>query len=61
MVGWHHGLSSHELEQTPEDSEGEGRLVCCSQWDHKELDVRQRPNKNDSGLSGGSPKDKATS
>ena len=24
MIGWHHWLSGHEFEQTPEDSEGEG-------------------------------------
>ena len=30
MVGWHHWLNGHEFEQTPEDSEGQGSLVCCS-------------------------------
>ena len=30
MVGWHHRLNEHELEQTPGDSEGQERLVCCS-------------------------------
>ena len=30
MVGWHHGLSGHELEQTLGDSEGQGSLACCS-------------------------------
>ena len=30
MVGWHHQLNGHELEQTPGDSEGQGRLACCS-------------------------------
>ena len=29
MVGWHHQLNGHELEQTPEDSKGQGSLVCC--------------------------------
>ena len=38
MVGWHHQLKGHEFEQTPGDSEGQGRLVCCSPWGHKELD-----------------------
>ena len=32
MVGWHHRLNGHELEQTPADGEGQGRLVCCSPW-----------------------------
>ena len=30
MVGWHHQLSGHEFEQTPEDGEGQGSLVCRS-------------------------------
>ena len=38
MVGWHHRLNGHEFEQTPGDSEGQGKLSCCSQWGHKELD-----------------------
>ena len=33
MVGWHHQLNGHEFEQTPEDSEGQGSLACCSPWD----------------------------
>ena len=37
MVGWHHWLHGHELEQTPGDTEGQGTLlVCCSPWDCKE-------------------------
>ena len=39
MVGSHYGLSAHEFEQTPGDSEGQGNLVCCSPLDHKELDT----------------------
>ena len=39
MIGWHHGFSGHEFEQTPGDSEGQGSLACCSLWDHKELDL----------------------
>ena len=30
MVGWHHRLHGHEFEQTLGDSEGQGRLACCS-------------------------------
>ena len=26
MVGWHHRLDGHELEQTPGDGEGQGML-----------------------------------
>ena len=29
MVGWHHRVKGHEFEQTPEDTEGQGRLACC--------------------------------
>ena len=32
MVGWHHQLNGHEFEQTPEDREGQGSLVCYSPW-----------------------------
>ena len=30
MVGWHHLLNGHELEQTPQDGEGQGSLASCS-------------------------------
>ena len=39
MVGWHHQLDGHELEQTLWDSEGQGSLACCSLWSCKELDT----------------------
>ena len=39
MVGWHYQLRGHEFEQTLGDSEGQGSLVCCSPWGHKELDM----------------------
>ena len=32
MVGWHHWLKEHELEQTPGDTEGQGSLACYSAW-----------------------------
>ena len=32
MAGWHHRLSGHEFEQILGDSEGQGRLACCSPW-----------------------------
>ena len=35
MVGWHHQLNGHECEQAPEDSEGQGSLVCWSPWGHR--------------------------
>ena len=36
MVGWHHQLYGHESEQTPQDSEEQGNLACCSPWGYKE-------------------------
>ena len=39
MIRWHHRLNGHEFEQTLGDGEGEASLVCCSPWDHKELDT----------------------
>ena len=36
MVGWHHQVKGHELEQTLVDGEGQGSLVCCSPWGRKE-------------------------
>ena len=41
MVGWHHPLKGHEFEQAPVDSEGQGRLACCSPWGHKESDMTE--------------------
>ena len=35
MVGWHHRLNGHEFEQTLEEGEGQGSLVCCSPWRHR--------------------------
>ena len=46
MVGWHHWLNGHEFEQTPGNSEGQGRLVCCSPWGCKELDMTEWLNSN---------------
>ena len=42
MVGEHHQVNGHEFEQAPGDSEGQGRLVCCSQWGHKELGTTEQ-------------------
>ena len=41
MAGWHHRINGHEFEQTPGDSEGQGRLVCCSPWGYKESDTAE--------------------
>ena len=47
-AGWHHRLNGHEFEQALGDSEGQGCLVCCSPWGHKESDTTERLNNNSS-------------
>ena len=43
MVGWHHWLNWHESESTGVGN-GQGRLVCCSPWGHKESDMTEQLN-----------------
>ena len=38
-VGWHHWLDGYEFEQALGDGEGQGSLVCCSPWGHKDSDM----------------------
>ena len=38
-VGWHHQLNGYEFEQALRDDEGQGSLVCCSPWGHRESDM----------------------
>ena len=40
MVEAHHGCNGHEFEQALGDG-GQGGLVCCSPWGHKELDMTE--------------------
>ena len=37
-------LIVQEFEQTLGDSEGQGNLVCCSPWGHKESDTTEQLN-----------------
>ena len=39
MVGWHHQLDEHKLEQALGVGDGQGSLVCCSPWGLKESDT----------------------
>ena len=39
MVGWHHWLYGHEFEQASGVGDGQGGLVCCSPWGHKDSDT----------------------
>ena len=50
MVGWHHQLNGHEFEQALGDSEGQGSLVFCSPWGHKELDMTEQLNNSNPSL-----------
>jgi len=43
---WSDGItgSGHKFEQAPGDEEGQGSLVSCSPWGHKELDMSEQLN-----------------
>ena len=41
MAGWHHWLNGHESEWTPGVGDGQGGLVCCDSWGHKESDTTE--------------------
>ena len=46
MVGCHHWLNGHELEQTPGDGEGQRSLEWYNPWGHKELNITEWLNNN---------------
>ena len=46
LVGWHHQLDGHEFEQAPGVGDGQGSLVCCSPWGHKQPDKTEQLNNN---------------
>ena len=46
MVRWHHQLNAYEFEQASRDGEGQGSLVCCSPWGHKESKTSDLLNDN---------------
>ena len=39
ILGWHHQLDGHELEQALGIHAGQGGLARCSPWGHKESDT----------------------
>ena len=41
MAGWHLRLDGHEFAETPGVGDGQGGLVCCNSWGHKELDTTE--------------------
>ena len=52
MVGWHHRLNGHELEQTLGVGEGPGSLACCSPWGCKKSDTTEQLSLTPLGLAG---------
>ena len=44
MVGWHHWLNGHELDQALKVGDGQGGLACCSSRGRKESDTTERLN-----------------
>ena len=44
LVGWHHPLHGHEFEQVLGVADGQGSLVCCRPWGHKESDMTEQLN-----------------
>ena len=42
VVGWHHRLNGHVLEQALGGGEGQGSLACGSPWGRKELDTTEQ-------------------
>ena len=47
MAGWCHWLNGHGFGWTPGVGDGQGSLVCCGSWCHKELDMTERLNWTD--------------
>jgi len=41
MAGWHHWLDGRESGWTPGVGDGQGGLVCCDSWGHKESDMTE--------------------
>ena len=45
IAGWHHQLNGHGFGWTPGVGDGQGGLVCCNLWGHKELDTTEQLNR----------------
>ena len=41
IIEWHHWLHAQEFEQVPGVGDGQGSLMCCSPWGHKESDTTE--------------------
>ena len=47
IAGWHHWLDGREFEWTPGVGDGQGGLVCCDSWGHKESNTTERLNRTE--------------
>ena len=47
MVRWHHQLNGHAFGYTPVVGDGQGGLVCCGSWGHKESDTTEQLNRTE--------------
>ena len=50
MVEWHYWINGHEFEQTPDNGDRQGNLVCCSPWGHKKSDTTELLSNNNNFL-----------
>ena len=50
MVGWRHWLNGHGFGWTLGVGDGQGGLVCCDSWGHKESDMTEQLNWTDHSL-----------
>ena len=41
MGGWHYWLDGHEFDLAPGVGDGQGSLLCCSPWGHKESNTTE--------------------
>ena len=44
MVRWHHQLNGRGFGWTPRVGNGQGGLMCCNSWCHKESDTTDKLN-----------------
>ena len=44
MGGWHHRHNGHGFRWTLGVGDGQGGLVCCHSWGHKDLDTTKQLN-----------------
>ena len=41
MAGWHQQFHGHEFESIPGVGDGQGGLLCCNSWSHRESDTTE--------------------